>query len=264
MDDTAPREIHNGWGALFEDEEDDLDYQPPSTSGYDSDRLSDESDWDPVPLEDEPEEPPIHLRNTRAMRERLGSTSKLECVVKILQYMDSLNMNLPIFLDALSWGDDACIAHPKVQYARTALMVSEELPRILERWYRVPRSSTTRAHHVRPRGARKALEKFAMDVAADVIDRELESTAHLFRSPKDGLSESALTSFDFAEVASQLEDPSNGAPCLTLLLRGAMERRCRKGRRRKGKTRKHPVQVRQASTVCVRVHNTYQNVRAPS
>ncbi|KAI0368261.1 hypothetical protein BV20DRAFT_1054231 [Pilatotrama ljubarskyi] len=228
FDENEQHELHGGWGSLFVDvdDDDDLDYVPQSTE-YDSDRLSDESDWYPVPLEDEPPAPPIQLQGTRAMRERLGSANKLKRVRKILEFMESQDMNLPIFLNALSWGDDGCTSDPKVRYERTALMVSEELPSILERWYRVPRATHSRSHYVRPAGARRALEDFAMRCAADVIDRELKCTSHLFRSPKDSLSEAALTSFSFTEVAYKFQE-SSGAPHTWSLLHGAMQRQCRR------------------------------------
>ncbi|TBU61762.1 hypothetical protein BD310DRAFT_768892, partial [Dichomitus squalens] len=114
-------------------------------------------------------------------------------VKSILAYMDSVDMNLPLFLDALSWGDTACITDPKVRYERSALVGSEELPRILERWYKVPRASASRSHHVRPQGARKALEEFALGCVEEVLDRELETTSRMFRSPPDCLSEEGLT-----------------------------------------------------------------------
>ncbi|TBU59819.1 hypothetical protein BD310DRAFT_374057 [Dichomitus squalens] len=53
-------------------------------------------------------------------------------------------------------------------------MGSEELPRILEHWYKVPRASSSRHHHVRPQGARKALEEFALECVEEIVDRELE------------------------------------------------------------------------------------------
>ncbi|KAJ8481719.1 hypothetical protein ONZ51_g5810 [Trametes cubensis] len=222
--DAFEQELHNNWGSLFDDgyDEDDDEYIP-FDDGYDSDRLSDASDWDPVDIIEEDHAPPIHLERTASLHQRLGTSSKLERVLKILYYMESLDMNLPLFLDALSWGDDACISDPKVQYERTTLMVSEELPRILERWHRVPRASTARHHHVRPNGARKALEQFSVSCVAEIIDRELEETAPLFRSPADALSEEGLTAFNFAEVAEKLER-SSGAPTLWSLLTGAMRR----------------------------------------
>ena len=45
--------------------------------------------------------------------------------------MDAQGLNLTIFLDALSWGDLDCNS-PKIRYARTGLLLSEELPSILQ------------------------------------------------------------------------------------------------------------------------------------
>ncbi|KAI0366955.1 hypothetical protein BV20DRAFT_981702 [Pilatotrama ljubarskyi] len=111
--------LHNGWGSLFADvnDEDDLDYDP--CSEYDSNCLSDESDWNPVPIKNELPSPPIQLQRMCAMHKPLDSVSKLVYIRKILEYMKSLNMNLPIFLDALSWRDDVCISDLKLCYKRT-------------------------------------------------------------------------------------------------------------------------------------------------
>ncbi|TBU64442.1 hypothetical protein BD310DRAFT_783489, partial [Dichomitus squalens] len=142
---AEPDELHNGWGALFKDDEQDEDYAPSECS---SDRLSDASDWDPVEAAPETPIPPIYRHNTRVMRERLAfsvsrtRTSVVDRVKSILAFMDS----------------------------RSALMGSEELPRILERWYKVPRASSSRHHHVRPQGARKALEKFALECVEEIVD----------------------------------------------------------------------------------------------
>ncbi|KAI0744525.1 hypothetical protein C8Q76DRAFT_804787 [Earliella scabrosa] len=245
--DPSPTELHTGWGALFDDGfDDDVEYAPSAEAEYDSDRLSDDSDWDPVEIQEPPTHPPIQLQQTHALRARLENSqflSMVERVCAVLKYMEDLEMNLPIFLDALSWGDDDCIVNPKVQYARTALMVSEELPRILDRWYKVPHASTSRTRHVRPQGARKALEKFAMNCVADIIDRELEATAPIFRSRKNALSEDGLKSFQFAEVASQLEGDS-GAPNTFALLRGAMHRAVRGKSQPDTRSRKNTIYVR--------------------
>ncbi|TBU62392.1 hypothetical protein BD310DRAFT_1036622 [Dichomitus squalens] len=232
----------SGWGALFDDDEDDdADYAP---SECDSDRLSDVSEWDPVEAALEDPAPPIYLYNTQSMRGRLSLSisvpgrTVVDRVKSILAYMESVDMNLPLFLDALSWGDAACISDPKVRYERSALMGSEELPRILKRWYKVPRASASRSHHVRPQGARKALEEFALGCVEDVLDRELETSSHLFRSPPDCLSEEGLTRFQFAEVAEALQDEATGAPSVWRLIHGSTQRFCRAS---KGTSRKDSV-----------------------
>jgi hypothetical protein len=67
--------------------------------------------------------------------------SLVEKVVKVLDGMEDLGINLTIFLDALSWGDAACISNATVRYARTGLMKSKELPLILHRWWKPPRAA---------------------------------------------------------------------------------------------------------------------------
>ena len=62
----------------------------------------------------------------------------MEKVVKVLDVMADLGINLSIFLDALSWGDATCISDTKVRYARTGLMKSKELPLILRQWWKPP------------------------------------------------------------------------------------------------------------------------------
>ena len=46
-------------------------------------------------------------------------------VVKVLDGMEDLGINLTIFLDAISWGDVACISNASVHYACTGLMKSK-------------------------------------------------------------------------------------------------------------------------------------------
>ncbi|OAX34242.1 hypothetical protein K503DRAFT_699073, partial [Rhizopogon vinicolor AM-OR11-026] len=59
----------------------------------------------------------------------------------ILRCMDDVGLNLPIFLDLISWGDSDCIASAKIRYEWTALVGSEEIPSILRRWHKPPRIS---------------------------------------------------------------------------------------------------------------------------
>ncbi|KAK7006966.1 hypothetical protein R3P38DRAFT_2555094 [Favolaschia claudopus] len=118
----------------------------------------------------------------------------------------------PIFLDALSWGDQACISSKVVQYARTSLMTSEELPGILERWYRPPRH---KSGGQRPEGGRRALLDFSFTcirecvndpIIADIVDQEMKLLAPLFLSPPEDLSEEHLTELNFNDLKSTIQD----------------------------------------------------------
>ncbi|TBU24445.1 hypothetical protein BD311DRAFT_785352 [Dichomitus squalens] len=90
---AEPDELHNRWGALFKDDEEDEDYAPSKCSSY---RLSDACPETPIPL--------IYRHNTRVMRERLAfsvsrtRTSVVDRIKSILAFMDSIDTNLPMHL----------------------------------------------------------------------------------------------------------------------------------------------------------------------
>lgn len=90
--------------------------------------------------------PPIQLEATQSLQEQLDGPL-LNKVTNVLQFMDAQGINLTIFLDALSWGDPEYNSD-KIRYAQTGLILSEELPIILQRGWkplRIPGSP-----HARP------------------------------------------------------------------------------------------------------------------
>ena len=99
---------------------DDLDYVPSDSAN--------ESDYNHLDIT-----MPIQIRNTQLLHEWIEG-SLVEKIVKVLEVMEDLKINLTIFLDALSWGDAACISNATVCYAHTGLMKSEELLLILHHW----------------------------------------------------------------------------------------------------------------------------------
>lgn len=156
-------------------------------------------------LSDDEEAPgdPVPLRHTLNMKTDLMGQDIVAKVKAILTFMDWQGMNLPIFLDALSWGDPGCHSDAKVKYARTSLMVSDELPGILERWYNPPRSPNQKKGK-RPAGARQTLRDFATNCVRDSVDREMKISAPLFLSPPENLTEEHLTGLDFKKVKSEV------------------------------------------------------------
>ncbi|KIJ60786.1 hypothetical protein HYDPIDRAFT_189878 [Hydnomerulius pinastri MD-312] len=188
----------------FSDDE-DLNYSPFSAMRVPPD-LAFELDSD-----DEPKNPPIQLAHTRRLRERLppDEATKVEAV---LIYMDTLSLNLPIFLDLLSWGDQVCVQNMKINHERTALMVSEELPSILERWYKPPRSQGSTS--VRAEGARPVLEREAFDCVARVVEEELDGVKDSMRCPAEDLSTEGLTSFQIEDLMLKLKRDTDKNPDL--------------------------------------------------
>lgn len=188
----------------FGSDGEDSDYDPAS-----DEKVFSDTDMDPDP------EPPLSHRNTAQLRRNLDPHELPHKIEAVLSTMDTLGINLPIFLDALSWGDPACTKHPKIRYARTALMTSVELPDILRRWWKPPRSSSS--HKSRVKGGREAMENFASECTQDLLDRELEVVGKLFLSPAgEDICEENFTGIVFEELINLT---MHGAPRLWSLLR---------------------------------------------
>jgi hypothetical protein len=63
----------------------------------------------------------VPLVHTFNMRQRLANEDLASKVKEVLSFMKQKKINLPIFLDALSWGDAGCCSDLEIQYARTSL-----------------------------------------------------------------------------------------------------------------------------------------------
>ena len=85
---------------------------------------------------------PFLYRNEN-IRQSFDNQSLSERVRQVLDFMKSVNINLPILLWAISWNIPELISDPKVSAERTALMLSDELPRILAHWRQPPRKHNT-------------------------------------------------------------------------------------------------------------------------
>lgn len=198
---------------IFFDNESDED------ADNDLEHIDDEPDDCAQDLSEDEEElgEPISLQHTLSMRRRLINEDIALKVKDTLSFMKQQDINLPIFLDALSWGDLGCHSDPEVQYARTSLTVSHELPGILRRWYNPPRGANLKKGK-RPSGARHSLQAFAIECVGDLIDREMKMSAPLFLSPPEELSEEHLMKTDFEQLKCQTK---RDAPVLWQLLRRA-------------------------------------------
>lgn len=197
------------WGAdPFDNSYPDDDYEE-SSSGSDTDHCHKSES------EDEPADP-LHLNNTRHLEARLDPNNLFSTVKDTLALWKSRGINLPLFLDAVSWGDEACISDPQVRYARTALMVSDELPGIMDRWHRPPRSSTHFGRRAKSGSSR--MKDFAQKCVNDMIETEMKATAYDFTSPPHVLSKETLTSFDVNALKVSVKQR---APTLWHLLRRA-------------------------------------------
>jgi hypothetical protein len=162
---------------------------------------------------------PIHIEYTRLRKERLkNSDSDMAMKLRnIINCISSNELDVPLFLDALSWGSPDCHSDRKIQYARTSLLASVELPQILQRWFKPPRHGTDWKGK-RPAGARQTMCNFALECITDKIDCEMKASAHLFTSRAQELSETHLLEIDFTKLKEQAQ---SHAPMLWQLIKQA-------------------------------------------
>ena len=112
-----------------------------------------------------------HLKQTNAYHRYLAASGDIaERVLKILWYMEELHINLPIFLWAISWNIEELVSNPHAWFARTTLMLSEELPGILTHWHQPPWQHNP---GVQTKAAKLAMTEWALEMLCDTIDEEL-------------------------------------------------------------------------------------------
>src|ERR1700720_1048317 len=143
------------------------------------------------------------------------STELSEKVHKILDYINLLGMNLPLFLDALSWGDKGCIQDEKIKAARTALMENAQLSGILQRWWKPPHTSK-KSHKARATGGRITMKNFATSCLAEIFGEEMKAVGRILHSSGGDVTEKDFTDVDFDKI---IEEVKAEAPTIWLTFR---------------------------------------------
>ncbi|KIJ17501.1 hypothetical protein PAXINDRAFT_72558 [Paxillus involutus ATCC 200175] len=153
--------------------------------------------------EDEGPRDPIQLAQTRGLKAKLEGQPMLPKIRRVLSVIREEGMNVPLFLDALFWGGEPeCHADRTLGFARTALLVSEELPGIFERCYKPPCNHNKGP---RPAGGHRTLDTFAVQIIGDLVSHGMECLGLLFYSPPADLTTEHMTTFDFDEFASRIQ-----------------------------------------------------------
>jgi hypothetical protein len=173
---------------------------------------------DPVP---QPQEPSFSRQRhysfdrTDNLRHLHTDQSLAQSVRTVLDCMKDVNLNLPIFLWAISWNIQELITDLTVTAERTALMLSDELPGILAHWRRPPRKH---GQGVRTKGAYDTMNKFALDSVLELIDNEMGDLDDILSSPQVDLSEENLLSIKMKDLMASV---CHKAPTTSTLFRHA-------------------------------------------
>ncbi|KAJ3745938.1 hypothetical protein EV360DRAFT_57404, partial [Lentinula raphanica] len=157
------------------------------------------------------------LLNHRTKKIAWEGRSRLGAVLAVLNSISAQGLDLPLFLDALFYGDSDCHSDQRCRYARDSLMTCDELSRIVQVWHQPPRRPGGQKSR-RPVGASAVMEKFAFDCVTSRVDRELQLSAPLFKSDPLDFSEDHLLGVDFKELKIQLVSQN---PVLWKILRSA-------------------------------------------
>ncbi|KAJ7878080.1 hypothetical protein B0H13DRAFT_2545808 [Mycena leptocephala] len=161
---------------IFDDPYEDPDYSEPESddSGVGPDPISPESE-----SEDEPD---------------LG----------YICTKSAAGITLANLLDGISWGDEECTQNAKIRVDRTQLLNSAELPGILRRWWKPPRSRSGKKK--RPKGARAVIQNFAFDCSQQILEEEMEQLVKAFKSPAgDDVKEEHLTGISFPQMVARVK-----------------------------------------------------------
>ncbi|CDO73373.1 hypothetical protein BN946_scf185013.g6 [Trametes cinnabarina] len=147
-----------------------------------------------------------HSRRSAIASDQCGFTleQRVECSLEAIL---AQGLNLEIFLDAIFWGDAACVVNTRVRHERTVFMNSATFPSLLDRWWASERAGRGRAQ----------LQDFVMDRAGHVLEKEITSVVPRFRAGPDPLSQASLTAVNFREFGVQLQN-SGGTPYLWRVL----------------------------------------------
>ena len=97
---------------VLEEEEDSFDIDELIDFSHDE-----PEDWDePMPEDEPPLEAPVANQNTQYLRARIEGTDVLSKVKRVISCMQTEGLNLPLFLDAVFYGDSGCHNDGTVQY----------------------------------------------------------------------------------------------------------------------------------------------------
>ncbi|KAH9918160.1 uncharacterized protein B0H18DRAFT_883006 [Fomitopsis serialis] len=136
-------------------------------------------------------------------------------VLRILDAIKEEKMTMAQFLDAYSWGNQACVTNNRIRQSRTRFLQSPTLPVLLKRWRKPPRQKTSKKK--RPEGAEETLNRFALETMKETAETELGNVEALVKSSDDLLTKADLTAIHISQLQADMQ---KSAPTIWMLLEG--------------------------------------------
>ena len=113
-------------------------------------------------------------RNLRRFLEDSGLL--VERVLSVLHFMRANDIDLATLLWALwavSWNVDELNQDTLVSFERTSLMLSDDLPQILDNWFRPSRSHSAGTC---TQAGRRTMRDWSVDTVCRIVDEEMKGT----------------------------------------------------------------------------------------
>jgi hypothetical protein len=104
--------------------------------------------------------------------------------VKALQHLSESGITLAQLLDNILLGYDAIRSHNLVIAARTDIFSSSVLPQVMSRVRKPPKIRIRGKAHIK---ARNELQKWALDISVDILQKKLAQFAKTAKSSPDAL-----------------------------------------------------------------------------
>ncbi|KAF7326135.1 hypothetical protein MKEN_00465000 [Mycena kentingensis (nom. inval.)] len=216
---------------VYDFDEDYFDIDPdllaedlnPSRPPSPTESVHDESDEELDP-EELAGRPSPFVAHTRRRAEELAALEDDEVEQKLLTVFDALRatgMDLPVFLEAVCWGRTCAVKNARIRTARTTLMLSEQLPVIMQRCLKPPRwSSSTRKK--RAAGARAELLPRVARLCVEEMKLEMVLLGPMLTTnTATDVSAASLTGFTFTNMHAEMKGK---APLLVGVLDSLSER----------------------------------------
>lgn len=135
---------------------------------------------------------------------------------KIIQLMDHLQLNLAVFLSSLLWGCEELVDHDRAKWHRTCLVLSDELPSILQRLNRPPSVHDKSAARG---GAREVIDKWAEEHTIKRMNEEMKLTTERYEQPKELVKFLTIKSLSKLEYPTVISDHKKRLPVTWNVLR---------------------------------------------
>jgi hypothetical protein len=136
----------------------------------------------------------------------------VERVLAVLDFMTANDIDIATLLWAVSWGVPELSKHPSVIFNRTSLMLSDDLPQILQHWYRPPRSHGA---GIRTKAAHDTMSEWALKTVQETINNEMKCLKPLMKSKPSDLTEESLLDIRLQDLIGEV---STTAPTLWKVL----------------------------------------------